>query len=44
MSTKAKECKSTKTVHITVVVIRPTAPNCDVLDNVYQILAASKTA
>lgn len=44
MSAKGKKSKGTRTAEITVVVVRPTAPNFDVLDNVYEILAASRTA
>ncbi|MDB4896523.1 MAG: hypothetical protein JWN15_2785 [Firmicutes bacterium] len=44
MSANGNKRKGTRTADITVVVVRPTAPNCDVLDHVYQILAASKIA
>jgi len=44
MSARGKQRQGTRTAEITVVVVRPTTPNSDVLDNVYQILAASKIA
>jgi hypothetical protein len=44
MTAEGKKSKGARSVEIKVVLVRPATPNCDVLDNVYQILASSKTA
>jgi hypothetical protein len=44
MSSTGNKRRGARSTDITVVVVRPATPNSDVLDNVYQILAAAKTA